>query len=34
MTDLDTMKFVEYIKQCGWFGADLGVMIPSPGFAE
>jgi hypothetical protein len=33
-TDLDTAEFVEYIEQCRRLGAEMGVIIPSPGFAE
>ena len=33
-TDLDTAEFTEYIEQCRRLGAEMGVIIPSPGFAE
>jgi len=31
---LDTRDFAEYIEQCRRLGAEMGVQIPSPGFAE
>jgi hypothetical protein len=32
--DLDTAEFTEYIEQCRRLGAEMGVVIPSPGYAE